>query len=198
MKLLIDTDIFWKLAICDLLDDALQLLGSTRESCGRLPALPFMLARGRLRNKLGDVYCCGLIQIAESMPVIAPAEAKWLDLVSQIPEIDPGEALIYATAAATNGSIFLSSDKRALGVLKNIQEYVGVLSGRIVILEAILLALCDRLGVTEVTQRIQPLLCHDIMIRACFSPGNPNPPAALHSYLSDAAANLVPLVLWQP
>ena len=198
VNLLIDTDIFWKLAVGQLLDDAMTLFGSDSDECGRLPALPYMLRRGRLRNKLGAVVCDGLISKAMAMPAIGQTDASWLDKLSHLTAIDPGEAQIYATAAATNDLIVLSSDKRALGALKSVSEYVEVLGNRIVILEAILLALCERLGVEEVRNRLQPLLTHEVMVRICFSDSNHDPCAALTSYYQSAVEDLDPLVLWQP
>src|SRR5688572_31331079 len=53
MRLLIDSDAFCKLAICELLDDAAAVLGASSAECGRLPALAFMLRKGNLRRKLG-------------------------------------------------------------------------------------------------------------------------------------------------
>lgn len=47
-RLLLDTDIFCKLGVADLLDDTLSILGLKYSDCSRLPALPHMLRRGRL------------------------------------------------------------------------------------------------------------------------------------------------------
>ena len=57
MSVLVDSDILCKLAIADLLEPALQTLGYEVERCARLPALPYMLRRGRLRESYGPCSC---------------------------------------------------------------------------------------------------------------------------------------------
>lgn len=197
MRLLIDTDAFYKLAVGNILDDAIGLFVTDLTCCGRLPALPYMLRKGRLRQKLGEQLCDHLIPTVESIPALPQPDARWLDKLASVQAIDPGEAQIYALAAA-NETTVLSSDKRALRALKNIPDYVEALSGRIVVLEAILIALCARLGAVEVKRRIQPLVAHDKMIQICFSPENFAPQEALDSYYRSLTEELKPLVLWNP
>lgn len=197
MRLLIDTDAFYKLAIGNILDDTIGLFVTDLKYCGRLPALPYMLRKGRLPEKLGKQFCGQLIPKVESIQALSQPDAMWLDKLALVQDIDPGEAQIYALAA-TNESTVLSCDKRALRALKNIPEYVGALRKRIVVLEAVLIALCDSLGAEEIRIRIQPLLAHDKMVQICFSPENPSPQEALNSYYRSARAELEPLDLWNP
>lgn len=197
MRLLIDTDAFYKLAVGNILDDAIGLFVTDLRCCGRLPALSYMLRKGRLRQKLGEQLCDHLIPMVESIPALPQPEAIWLDKLASVQAIDPGEAQIYALAAA-NETMVLSGDKRALRALKDIPEYVGALSGRIVVLEAVLIALCDGLGAAEVERRIQPLVAHDKMVQICFSSENFSPREALDSYYRSLSAELEPLVLWNP
>lgn len=195
VRLLIDTDAFCVLAAGHLLDDAVNLFGENLSGCARLSALPHMLERGRLRKKLGDQISDELIPIAYSMQIHPAASASWLDQLTPVPDIDPGEAQIFALAAENELTV-LTGDKRALRALKGVPGFADVLAGRIVVLEAILIALCDRLGPAEVAQRIQPLLALNNMLRACFSPGNSDPRTALTSYYCSLVAELVPLLLW--
>lgn len=197
MQLLIDTDAFYKLAVGNILDNAIDLFGTDLARCARLPALPYMLRKGRLRNSLGEQLSDQLIPTAESIPALPQPDAIWLNKLTMIQAIDPGEAHIYALAAA-NAAMVLSGDKRALRALMAIPEYVEALNGRIVVLEAVLVALCDRIGVSEVQRRIQPLLVHDKIAQICFSPSNQNPQEALGSYYHSLAAELDPLALWNP
>lgn len=197
MKLLIDTDAFCKLAIGNILDDAVGLFLADLASCGRLPALPYMLRKGRLRKILGVQISDGLICLAESIPVLGPPDVEWFDKLASAQTIDPGEAQLYAVAAAS-GATVISGDKRALRSLKEIAGYAEALTGRIVVLEALLVALCDQLGVVEVGSRVQPLLAYDKVVGICFSPENPDPRGALFSYYQSLATELEPLVLWNP
>lgn len=197
VSLLIDTDAFCVLASGRLLDDAVSLFGADLSRCARLPALPHMLRKGRLRKKYGDQISGHLIPIADSIPVIDQAEALWIDRLTQVQNIDPGEAQLFALAAEKQ-LVVITGDKRALRALRDVPGFANALAGRIVVLEAILIALCTRLGPTAVSAQMQPLLTHDSVIRVCFSSGNPDPRDALLSYYQNLVTELDPLVLWQP
>lgn len=197
MSLLIDTDAFCILAAGQLLDDAVGLFGTDLSGCARLPALPHMLRRGQLRKKYGNLVSDQLIPIADSIPVIDQPEAQWLDRLTQVQNIDPGEAQLFALAAEKRLAV-ITGDKRALRALKDVPGFAGALADRIVVLEAILIALCARLGPTVVSAQVQPLITHDSMIRVCFSPSNPDPKDALLSYYQNLVTELNPLVLWHP
>ncbi len=195
MSLLIDTDAFCMLAAGQLLDDAISLLDADRSTSARLPALPYMLRKGQLRKKYGDQTSDILVPIANSIPVIGQPDAQWLDKLIPVQNIDPGEAQLFALAAEKQLTI-LTNDKRALRSLKDVPGFASALAGRVVILEAILIALCDQLGATVVSARVHPIITHDTMVRMCFSSRNPDPRHALFSYYQSLVPDLDPLVLW--
>ena len=195
MRLLVDTDAFCKLSVGGVLDDALHLLQVKPEECGRLPALPHMLRRGQLRRRLGDQVCERLLPIAMKLPLAPQPSPTWLDKLALIPDIDPGEAQLFA-AAAESTLLVLSADKRALRSLKDISDVADGLRGRVVTLEAIFIALCDRHGAENVRARVSDLTNHDTMIKVCFSHGTPDPVSALSSYLQTLETELAPLTLW--
>lgn len=197
MKLLFDSDAFCKLAIGGVLDDTISLFGVDLSECGRLPALPHMLRRGRLRTVYGPEACDALVPISEAVPVLIQAQESWLDRLTQVVAVDPGEAQIFAVAAELS-LLVVSGDKRALRVLKDVVGYPQALKGRIAVLEAVLVALCDRLGSNEVRNRLQPMLASDVMISVCFSEGNIDPCEGLWSYYNQLASDLSPLELWHP
>lgn len=72
------------------------------------------------------------------------------------------------------------------------------LAGRISVLEAVLLALCERLGPEEVRRRIAPIAALDKMVEVCFSTGTSDPREGLRSYYRSLAADVEPVVLWDP
>jgi hypothetical protein len=197
VSLLIDTDAFCILAAGRLLEGAVIIFDTKLSGCARLPALPHMLRRGGLRKKFGDQISDHLIPIADSIPVIDQPEALWLDKLTQVQDIDPGEAQLFALAAEKRLAV-ITGDKRALRALKDIPGFADALAGRIIVLEAILIALCVRLGPTVVSAHVQSILNHDSMIRVCFSPSNPDPRDALLSYYQNLVTELEPLVLWHP
>jgi len=197
MKLLVDTDAFCKLGIAGLLEDTARLFGAKLQEYGRLPALPYMLRRGRLRKLYGGPACDALIPIANAILLVPQPSVIWLEKLTAIEAIDPGEAQIFAVAAE-QGQPFLSGDKRALNALKGVDDFIPALDGRVVVMEAVLLALCDRLGQEEMRQRVAPLAAVDRMLEVCFSKGNPDPSTALMSYYRALEIELAPLKLWNP
>ncbi len=197
MQLLIDSDVFCKLGIAGLLEDAIAVLGASPTTSGRLPALPHMLRRGSLLRTYGAAACVKLLPLTEAIPPIPAADPTWLDKTAQVPSIDPGEAQLFASAAA-DGLLVLTGDKRALLALKDIEGFETALAGRIVVFEALLLALCDSLGAPEVTRRLRPLIPSDKTLRVCFSDGETDPREGLLSYFRNLATEAAPLLLWQP
>lgn len=197
MKLLVDTDVFCKLGIAGLLPEAVGILGADLPACGRLRALPHMLRRGSLRNHYGAVACDALMPLAEAMPPVQRPGAIWLDALASISAVDPGEVQLFA-AAADFGLVVVSGDKRALRAMKNVSGLSEALAGHVVVLEAILLALCERLGPEELRRRVIPVAASDTMLTACFSPGNLDLRGGLQSYYRDIVADVAPLVLWNP
>jgi hypothetical protein len=197
MRILIDTDLFCKLGVTSLLQDSLRLLGATIEDCARLPALPYMLRRGSLPKRYGSQLCGGLAVLANRMPALPPASAEWLDQLTPLADVNAGEAQLFATAAE-RAAFVITGDNRALRALKTLDTFVDALAGRIVVLEALLLALCDELGDPEVRRRVDLLVPIDKGIRVWFSPENSDPPEALVSYYDSLTADLQPLALWNP
>ena len=197
MRLLVDTDAFCKLAVGGVLDEAVGIFGVGLTECRRLPALPHMLRRGRLRKLLGDAVSDGLLPRAEAVPILPSPCTRWLDKLASIHGIDPGEAQLFALGAQ-EGLIVVSGDKRALRGLKDVDEVRDALAGRIVVLEALLIRLCDEQGVDVVRERIGRLASTDKMVAMCFSPGNHDPVGALMSYYNSLVTELDPLELWNP
>ena len=195
MRLLVDSDAFCKLAASGLLSDAAGLFHAELGDCGRLPALPHMLRRGRLRRTYGTRACERLIPLAERMPPVVGSPTSWLEELAHIPDIDPGEAILFATAADLRIPV-VTGDVRSLRALKSLDRFPEALEGRIAVLEAILLALCGQLGTAAVRARVKSAPQVDTVMRICFSPDVEEPESALRSYLRDRKKELVPLVLW--
>lgn len=198
MRLLVDSDAFCKLGIVDLLADAAALLGADLNECGRLPALVHMLRKGRLRH-YGDEESRSLVPLAARMPAIAgewmEGSEEWQDRLVGVPDIDPGEVILFSVAAARALPV-LTGDMRALRALSGVDAFPERLAGRIVVLEAVLLGLCRQGGTARLRARVEPLRHHDSVVRACFSSSDAE--AGLRSYFEDRRRTLQPLVLWDP
>ncbi len=195
MRLLVDTDAFCKLAAADLLAAGAEVLSVELDECGRLPALPHMLERGTLPRVYGSETCQRLIPIARSMPAVERPRGPWLDALTPITEIDPGEAILFSLAAEHTLPV-VTGDVRALHALRQVEGFPEALAGRIVCLEALLLGLCERIGVGTVRTKVEPIRDTDTMMRVCFSPNSATPEDGLRSYLRDRRTDLAPLLLW--
>lgn len=197
MKLLLDSDTFCKLAVADLLSAIIQLVGASLSDCARLPALPHMLRRGSLPRAFGVDNCLALLPLAESLPSISEPNPQWLEVFATVPNIDPGEALLLAVAA--DGEVLLlSGDKRAMRALPQAAGALDALQGKIVTVEAVLIALHERLGADELRARVSRLRPFDKTAQVCFSDGNADPLAALWSYYNSLCSEVAPLSLWHP
>jgi hypothetical protein len=197
MRVLFDTDMFCRLGAGELFEEALAVLGSGIADCARLPAVTYMLKRGRLLELYGPEVCSRLLRLAEMVSSIDVPDAMWLDRLIALPSIDPGEAQLFATAASES-ALVVTGDKRALHSLREVEGYPEALAGRIVTLETIMLVLCDRLGDGEVRRRLGPVARTDITLAICFSPDNQSPRKALESYHRELIRDVEPLRLWDP
>ena len=196
-RLLLDTDAYSKLGAAGLFQDALDILGISIAECGRLPALPYMLRKGGLRERLGKGAADALLPQADGIVVAVSSSDEWLEPLRRNQPIDAGEAQLFA-AAAEFGMMVLTGDKRALEQLKNVPRYASALAGRILTLEAILYETCAQLGEEPVRERIGPFVPVDRMFSVCFSSDNPSPLECLRSYYNDLVSNVAPLELWRP
>ena len=156
-RLLVDSDLFAKLGIAGLLGRLLEFLGVELAECGRLPALPHMLRRGGIPALYGSDRCERLVPTADQMGVIPPASTSWLARVAGVSQIDAGEAQLFASAAE-HGLLIVTGDKRSVIAMSQLDAFPAALSGRIISMEAALLALCGRLGAEPVRAALAPLV----------------------------------------
>ena len=179
-----------------MLDEVLALLGVNRTQCAVLPALPYMLERGRLRKKYGDFKSDRLRKLADEFPVAPNSSSKWLDELSAESSIDPGEAQLFALAAEHEIRI-LTGDKRALEALAKVSDIHPHLSGNVVTLESVLTGLHEQLPETQLRQKGKVLGQHDQMAKAVFGSTASDLGEALNSYLRDVESRTQPLRLWR-
>jgi hypothetical protein len=198
MRLLVDNDFVCKLGVVGLLAPLLAWLGVDVSECGRLPALPHMLGRGKLPRKYGEAACASVIPMARAMGLVPTASTAWLERLTDVPNIDPGEVQLFASAAEHSLTV-ATADKRALVALAKVDGFAEPLAGRIMTFEAALLVLCRELGDDHVRAAVQPLKqASDGTVQICFSDGNPNPRDGLVSYFDGLKREAAPLVLWDP
>lgn len=193
---LIDSDAFCKLGICDLIDAVATSLGATKEDCRRLPALPHMLKRGALHRSYGSDDSERLRSLAETFQPIPEVGAQWLDQLTNATDVDPGEALLFA-ASIENDALAVTGDKRAIRAVSKLSDVAFALTGRIVTLEAALDALCADTGSDSIRTAVAPLAERDPTVQVCFSEGS-DPREGLASYQRELGESLPVDLLWSP
>jgi len=94
--------------------------------------------------------------------------------------------------------MLVTGDKRALVPVAGVPGFAEALAGRVITLEAALIALCQKLGDDHVRAAVAPLLAKDITLRICFSSANASPRPALVSYFDSLKREVAPIILWEP
>ena len=176
MICLADNDVVFKLAACDLLDRALDVLGLSREHVFVLNTTKYQLQKKRSRERLEAKY--GVDGIARALEFVlsvneidSQQNADDLAALSIVENIDSGEAVIFATAKRLSDSILLMGDKRSLRALSSADSCINIcdcLKARVICFEQILRLICaaDFDGAKHTI--IAALEC-DTMLRIVFS-----------------------------
>jgi len=194
--LLLDSDIFIKLGVCGLLQEAVTCLGAEWSDCRKLPALPHMLKGKKPRMKYGDGTCSKLVELAETVTTITdlPGEAE-LQTFSGVTNIDAGEAQLFALAMQLDARL-ATADKRAMRALRALPQVHPFLAGKLINLETIYLALCATIELQALKSRVEPIFEHDQMTKACFSSADVR--AGLRSYANELEKEAGSSLFWKP
>lgn len=181
MICLADNDIILKLAVCDLLAEAVAALDSTYGEVYVLNSAKYKLIspnkplRGKVKpdepayERLQEFF--GAVREIDSVP--APDEQLAFD---DVPGIDAGEAVLFSATTHHPDARVATSDKRSLVALATAGGPVcdGVcvrLAGRVVCFEQIVLRLIDRRGFDWVRDRAVPARGCDTALRLVFGSG---------------------------
>lgn len=190
IKLLIDSDAFCKLGVAGLIKEAASVFGADLPDCATLPALPYMLRRGRLRDRYGAAICDSLLSTAQAMQVVPDATEATLEQFVGITAIDPGDALLLAVAIEGHLPL-ITGDKRAL-VAASSAGIGQTVDGLVAPLEQVLLELCGTFGIPLVSSRCAVLGSVDGMAKICFSNRSVDPVPCLESYLGALEGEISP------
>jgi hypothetical protein len=116
--LLFDTDLFILMAGAGLLEETAHAVGFSLDNVRRLQPLPHMLRGSRLKSKYPSglreraAAWCDTIRAIETAPDVEIQER-----LTGLADLDVGEALLFASAAMTGGSVVATGDKRACRAL---------------------------------------------------------------------------------
>jgi hypothetical protein len=187
-----DNDVVFKLAACDLLDDALAALNVTRSDVYVLPRAKYVLAR--MSEPYGVAVCARVNDFLESVQIIpwTPPPDEVL-LFEDTMGIDIGESLLYSVTAVIDEDYMVATgDKVSLRALANTPEcqpIVDRLAGHVVCLEQIVLRCITCSGFSTVKKKVVPARGCDTALRAIFGSGLtaavPAVREGLNSYIDD-------------
>jgi hypothetical protein len=85
-----------------------------------------------------------------------------------------------------------------MGALRACPAILPALAGRVVVLETVLMELCDTLGVDDVRAQIAPTLAIDTTLRVAFGSKSESPIVLLRTYFDDLRRNAPPELFWLP
>jgi hypothetical protein len=206
MILLSDNDLVVKLAQCDLIGEALEILQSSAKDCSVLNTLRYSLRLNdpekAIARYVGSVQAFERInELLDSCQVLpeAPIDFDLLEHLNEIPEIDPGEQALFMHAKDHHARVIdyriLTGDKRALRAICNYDqpENFEFLRTKVTCLESCMIGLVDTYGFGYVNQKIITAKAqvvdskYDQVLRTAFGTGRSQEHCleCLHSYSND-------------
>ncbi len=193
--ILIDNDALLKLARYGLLDEAVALFESTPTDVRVLPAAKYRLlpAKNRLRF-CKDEESAGRLEafLKTSNPLDAGlADSDLLDVLNAVPNIDAGEALLFAVGANNRDTLVITGDKRSLATLcsdDSVADVSKALAGRVVSME-VLFSMLTEYQFTLIQERVRDKPDVDMTLKILFGVTVPadfeSVKKGFNSYISD-------------
>jgi hypothetical protein len=193
--ILIDNDALLKLARYGLLAEALALFECTPTDVRVLAAAKYRLlpAKNRLR-------CCkdeeSAARLEAFLKTCNPLDAKLadpdlLDVLNAVPNIDAGEALLFAVGANNRDTLVITGDKRSLEALwshDSVADISKALAGRVVSVE-VLFSMLTESQFTLIQQRVRDKPDVDMTLKIVFGVSVPadfeSVKKGFNSYISD-------------
>jgi len=191
-----DNDIVEKLAILDLLDDALTAFDVPRSAVFVIPTLKLRIGgkkRAKAERRLGVEVVARILEFLGGVQEIRDDSPEDQQRLDDLVGIDAGEAILLSATAAIPEFRLLTGDKRCLRAVATDPECAIIahrIRGRVVCFEQILRCLIVRFGFGHVLDKVVPVLpsC-DTAVRTAFGSGaratEPNVLACLESYIGE-------------
>lgn len=173
-SLLIDNDALLKLARYGLLDEAIALL-----KCNSTDAIVLATAKYKLLPHKNRLRFCKDEESAARLEAFLRtsnlldaelADPDILDLLNDVPNIDAGEALLFAMGASNSNTLVVTGDKRSLEALCSHDSVANVskaLAGRVVSLE-VLFSMLAEYQFTLIQERVRAKPDVDTTLKIVF------------------------------
>ncbi len=201
--LYLDSDIFVLHAGAGVLPDLISAAGFEVADARRLQPLPHMLRRGSLHRR----YSAAVRERTEAWcsqipPIRKAPSAEVVDQLVRLADMDPGEALFFASAAEADPARVATGDKRAcraLSTADDLDELKALLKGKVICLEGALFLLLDQIGYPALVRAFTPVRDCNQTLRILLSQGERTSEEAfrsgLESYWADASRQAGELLL---
>jgi hypothetical protein len=195
---LVDSDIIYKLAMCNLLDDTLTALDSARTDVYVLPTAKYKFGVARRRPGTGEqrygnevfARIRDFLASVREIDVAGPSEE--LQLLASIDGIDAGEAILFSATVEFDQYFLATGDKTSLRALALTPVCLSIaqrICGHVICLEQIVKRVIQHFGFSYVKDRVVPARACDTALSAVFGSGwdatEPNVLAALDSYINE-------------
>lgn len=191
--LLIDTDMLVLHAAAGTLPQVVRRLGYRMADARRLAAASHQIRKGRgFRDAFGTAVLERVLPDVEPIEVIAPVDdVTLLDQLNRL--MDPGEALLFATAVVRPGSLLCTGAKRAIQALAAYgpADCVAALQGTVVTLEAVLWCLLQQMGAGALQDAYRVAASHRtlrVMLSETAAGSDAACAASIRSYYRDIAS----------
>jgi hypothetical protein len=187
-----------KLSALDLVQETLQLLQLSEQDVYLLPSATHYLRKAdkRLIYRYGKEGVERAQKLAQQAKFVGfHLEKSELELLSSVPDIDTGEALLYASTYALQEFWLLTGDKRSLTALAaspNCQPIAARLSGKVICLEQVVIHSLCSYPFEILLSKIVPARECDTAVKVAFGSGNQadlsHAIGALDAYISELRA----------
>lgn len=191
---LLDSDAARCLCQYELLHELADALGCSLLDFAVLPQLRFQLRLGKpnAMDKLGSAEAIELAEllVAQASEVTVSANSANALLLSNRPDIDAGELILFAALCDDAASTLVTGDKRALVALSAVADpALETLWARLICLEEAIALIIKHVGFEAVSQKIRARPDVNVALSIAFgrSTAAPSPSVleGLASYVSD-------------
>ncbi len=157
--LYVDVDAFCKLAHWNILPLLADLTNHQWDNIATVSSLRYRATRAAEKPDGKLFYTADAAKIAckciGQMGQLPEPNPETLVLFDEIPQIDPGEAVLLSLTIEDQSGCFLTGDKRALRALSHLKCAVS-LTHRVVTVEQILLLCLEKMGETWFMEHVCP------------------------------------------
>jgi hypothetical protein len=211
---LVDNDIIYKLATCNLLDDALTAQDSARADAYVLPTAKYKFGVASRRPSRGEqqygaeVFARIRDFLVSVREIDAAGLSEELQLLANIDGIDVGEAILFSATVEFGEYILATGDKTSLHALAMAPVCFSIaqrIRGHVICLELIAKRLIQHFGFPYVKDRVVPARACNTMLSVAFGSGwdatEPNVLSALDSYINELRSLPIDLLTyfgWPP